>query len=124
MSRSAGARAAVVIAALVLGGCVSLEEQTLPKGAIADGQRTLLLVYASPGPIFVEDDSKVETAAKIVPGLGLVVKSVQDDSQTRKSKELAQYLPPSFDPAAEFLPLLSKELKNNSGHPGRFIELS
>lgn len=113
----------LLAAALLLAGCVSLEEQMIPKNAIAPDQRTLLLVYAAPGPIFIEDDSKVETAAKIVPGLGLVVKSAQDDSETKKSKALAQYLP-QWDPAGEFAPMLAKELKNSSGHPGAFIDTS
>lgn len=114
--------ALAILAAAFSAGCVSLEEEVLPKASVARDQRTLLLVFASPAPVMAEDDSKAETAAKIVPGLGIVVKAAQDDAAAKKSKELQQYLP-AWDPAAELLPIVAKELKN-SGHPGRFIELS
>lgn len=107
------------LAALFLGACVSLEETPMTKGAVAPGQRTVLLVYASPGPVITESDSKVETAAKIVPGLGLVVQSAQDERDLAASKDLQQYLP-DWDPREAFYPLLAQELKS-SGHPGRFV---
>lgn len=94
---------------LLLGACVSLEEAPMAKGALTRDQRLLLLVYSAPGPVLSEQDSKAETAAKIVPGLGLVVKDTQDQRDLKASKELEQYLPP-FDPTGEFDGSLRKQV--------------
>ncbi len=105
--------------ALALAACVSLEEAPMPRGAVRPGQRTLLLVYASPGPWLGEADSKVETAAKVVPGLGLAVQAAQDERDLARSKDLQQYLPP-WRPEEALASLLRTELAS-SGHPGRLL---
>lgn len=112
-------RLAPLLVAPILGACVSLEEAPLPRGAVSPGQRTVLLVYSSPGPVITELDSKAETAAMILPGLGLLVQSAHDDRDLAASRDLQQYLP-AWDPAGKFHPLLARELAT-TGHPGRFI---
>lgn len=86
---------------VLLAGCVSVQETPLAKDAIQKGQRTVVLVFAAPGPTLAEDDSKGETAAKLVPGLGLVVQDAQDQRDLSASKDLQQYLPP-FHPTGAF----------------------
>ncbi|MBI5630247.1 MAG: hypothetical protein HY921_05130 [Elusimicrobia bacterium] len=103
----------------LLASCVSLEEARLAPGAVRPGQKTVLLLYAGPGPLVSAADSNVESAAKIVPGLGLVVQSAQDDRDLAASKDLARYLP-AWTPESAFYPRLQEALAV-SGHPGAFI---
>lgn len=110
---------APAVFAAFMAGCVSLEEAAITKGAVAPGQRTLLAVFATPAPLVAESDSKAETAAKIIPGLGLVVQDAQNQSRLKASKDLGQYLP-GWDPAGKFRAALLKELAL-SGFPGKFI---
>jgi hypothetical protein len=104
---------------LLLGACVSLEEAPMARQALTRDQRLLLLVYSAPGPVLSEEDSKAETAAKIVPGLGLVVKDSQDQRDLKASKDLQQYLPP-FDASQEFDGSFRKQLLA-LGTPSRVI---
>ncbi len=113
------ARWSLLAAAALLGGCVSLEEAPMTTGAIQKGQRVLLVVYAPPSPAIVESDSKAETAAKIVPGLGLVVKDAQDSHALAQSKDLQRYLP-SWNPAALFRSSFTLQF-DQLGQPGRAI---
>lgn len=104
---------------LGLGACVSLEEAPMAARPLSSKQRLLLVVYASPGPTLSEEDSKGETAAKIIPGLGLVVKDVQDQRDLKLSKELQQYLP-AWDPAGLFESAARKQVES-IGTPSKVI---
>ena len=108
----------VVLAAALSGACVSLEETKLAKGAITPGQRTIVVVYEGPGPVIEEDDSKVEGAAKIIPGIGLVVQDAQEERMLLQSKDLQKYLGP-FDATGHFAPALRGAL-DLTGHPGKW----
>lgn len=105
--------------ALAFPACVSLEEAPMAKGAVQPGQRTVVAAYVAPGPSIAESDTKVETAAKILPGLGLVVQSAQEDRELAASKDLQQYLP-DWKPLEQFHPLLMHEL-SSVNYPGRFV---
>ncbi len=94
----------------LLAACVSVEEAPLGKNAVEKGQRTVLLVYPAPGPVVGEADSKGETAAKLIPGIGLAVQGAQDDRDNAASKDLRQYLPP-FDAATQFYAPMLAELQ-------------
>ncbi|MDE2039631.1 MAG: hypothetical protein KGO96_05890 [Elusimicrobia bacterium] len=96
-------------AALCLGACVSVGETPMAGHAIQRGQRVLLLVYAAPGPLVREQDNKAESAAKIVPGLGLLVEQSQEERDLKASQALGRYLP-SWDPAAELDAVLRPRL--------------
>lgn len=109
----------LAVLAAHIAGCISLEEALISKGAVQPGQRTLLLVFASPAPLVAETDSKAETAAKIVPGLGLIVQDAQNQSRLKSSQDLGQYLP-GWDPEGKFRAFLLKELEL-SGFPGKFV---
>lgn len=109
----------LLAAAAVLGGCVSLEEAPMQRNAIGKDQRLLLLVFPAPGPLLSEDDSKAETAAKIVPGLGLVVKDMQDGRDLKASQDLQRYLP-RWDAAGEFRSSFAKQL-DALGQPAKIV---
>lgn len=91
----------------------------MTTGAIQRGQRVLLVVYAPPSPAISESDDKAETAAKIVPGLGLVVKGAQDDHALKVSQQLQQYLPP-WNAAALFRSSFTVQF-DQLGQPGRIV---
>lgn len=112
-------RLAALIAAGLLGACVSIEEAPMTTGAIQKDQRLLLLVFPAPGPIVSEDDSKGETAAKIMPGLALLVTEAQDQRDLKTAQDLQQYLP-AWDPAAAFLPAFKSQV-SALGQPGKLI---
>ncbi|MFA6317438.1 MAG: hypothetical protein WC943_08465, partial [Elusimicrobiota bacterium] len=83
---------ALLTLAFAAGGCVSLDEPQIPAGAVRSDQRTAVIVYAPPGPWVTQDeDTKAESAAKILPGVGQFMQSVQDDSDLKTAKELRQY---------------------------------
>lgn len=107
------------VLAAALASCVSLEEAVIARGSVQPGQRTVLLVYAAPAPLVADSDSKAETAAKIVPGLGLVVQDAQNQGRIKASKDLGQYLP-AWDPAGKFRAALLQELEL-TGYPGKFV---
>jgi hypothetical protein len=113
------ARWAPLAAVLLISGCVSLEEAPMVKQAIDKGQRVILVAYAPPSPHISEDDSKAEVAAKIVPGLGLVVKEAQDQRDLKVSLDLQQYLP-RWDPAELFLSSFTVQL-TALGQPGKLV---
>jgi hypothetical protein len=109
----------VALAAL-LGACVPIEEATIQRGMIHPRQSTLLLVYAAPGPwVMPLDDTKMENAAKFLPGLGMVVQSAQDDHAAKASDQLKAYLPP-LKPEAWLYPALQTEL-GGIGFPGVWV---
>ena len=91
----------------------------MPKGVVQKDQRTLLLVYAAPGPAVTEEDSNVDTAAKILPGLGQLVQGSQDEKDLASAKNLQQFLP-AFKPEEQFYPALHKEL-SGIGYAGRLV---
>ncbi|MDD5629092.1 MAG: hypothetical protein PHU21_08505 [Elusimicrobia bacterium] len=86
------------------------------RGAMKPGQRTLVLVFPAPGPVMSERSSNLEQAAKVVPGLGLVMKASQDKRDLEASQDLQRYLPP-WQPAALFYPGLMRALAAG-GLPG------
>lgn len=106
-------------ASLLLGACVSLEEAPMAGQAISKDQRVLLVAYHPPSPFIVEDDSKAETAAKIVPGLGLVVKDAQDERDRKASLDIQQYLP-RWNPSELFLSTFTLQLAR-LGLPGKVV---
>ena len=89
------------------------------KGAMAQGQRTVVIVYAAPGPVMSERSSNLEQAAKVVPGLGLVMKASQDKRDFDASQDLQKFLPP-WQPAQLFALGLMQAL-TASGLPGRLV---
>jgi hypothetical protein len=105
--------------AAALAACVSLEEAPLTKSSIAPGQRTVVAVYVAPGPYIAQDDSKGETAAKIIPGLGLLVQDAQDSRDLSASKELQRYLTP-WDAALSISTQALAEL-GKTPHPGKWL---
>lgn len=110
-ARLSGALLLAALAILpLLSSCVSVEEAPLGKNAVQKGQRTVLLIYPSPGPLVVEDESKGEVAAKLIPGISYAVQGAQDEHEVAASKDLQQYLPP-FDAAGAFEEAALAELK-------------
>ena len=87
------------------------------KGAMAQGQRTVVLVFASPGPVMRERSSNLEQMAKVVPGMGMVMKASEDRQNSEASADLQKFLPP-WQPAQLFYPGLMNALAA-SGLPGR-----
>lgn len=87
------------------------------KGAMAQGQRTVVLVFASPGPVMSEKSSNLEQLAKVVPGMGMVMKASEDSRNSEASADLQKFLPP-WQPAQLFYPGLMQALAA-SGLPGR-----
>jgi hypothetical protein len=105
------------------GACVSLDTPALTPQAIGKGQRTILMVYPSPGPwVITESESKAEGMAKTLPVFSFVVQSMQDDRYRTASDTLQKYLPP-WKPAELLEPKLLDEL-GKSGFPGKFIPVA
>lgn len=103
----------ILIAAFVLvcGGCVPVGEVAIQKGMIRPEQRAVLLVFAGPGPwVTLEEDSKAESAAKFLPGVGQLVQSAQDAVDLKNSKQMQEYMPP-WKPVEKFYPALGGALK-------------
>ena len=113
------ARALPLAALVAIAGCVSVEEAPMAARPITKDQRVLLVVYSNPTPIISEEDSKGEVAAKIVPGLGLIVKDSQDQRDLKASIDLQRYLP-GFDAASLFDPDFRKQIAA-LGQPGKLI---
>ncbi|MBI5625385.1 MAG: hypothetical protein HY924_16530 [Elusimicrobia bacterium] len=102
---------------LAVQGCVSLDEVQIPSGAVRPDQRTAVIVYAAPGPwVTQEDDTKAESAAKILPGVGQFMQSVQDDSDLKTSNDLRQYYS-SWPGAESFRGTLVNGMRD-AGYPG------
>ena len=91
----------------------------MPTGVVQKDQRTLLLVYAAPGPAVTEEDTNVDDAAKLLPGIAQLVQSSQDEKDLASSKNLQQFLP-AWKPDEKFHALLRKELAG-IGYAGRFV---
>ena len=80
--------------ALACGACITLNEPVLTPQSIAKGQRTILLVYAAPGPwVITDSESKAEAAAKMLPVFSYAVSSFQDDRYKAASDTLNRYIP-------------------------------
>ncbi len=105
---------------MALAGCAMVDEPRLAPSSIVPGQRTVVLVYPSPGPwVIREADTKPESAAKILPGLGFLVEAAQDERDLGVSNDLKQYLP-RWTPAELFAPLLVDGLAK-AGYPGKLL---
>lgn len=97
-----------------------IEEPRLTPTSVFPGQRTVVLVYPSPGPwVIREADTKPESAAKILPGLGFLVEAAQDERDLGVSNDLKQYLP-RWTPAELLTPLLIDGL-TKAGYPGKLL---
>lgn len=105
--------------ALPLISCVSVEDIHVPPGGVLKGQRTVVAVFVPPVVVMTQDENKAEAAGKLMPIMAYAVQTLQNDRDAAASKDMAQYLP-DWDPAAEFYPILMKELPA-TGHPGKFI---
>lgn len=82
-----------VLLPLLLAACVAPETVPDGRGAVSPGQRLVVAVYPAPGPWIVADpDSKVESAAKVLP-IGLLMQTMQEDRILELSKEIQPYLP-------------------------------
>ncbi len=111
-------RPALLAVLMALCACVSLEEATIPRGSVRPDQRAVIMVYASPGPwVSQETESKTESAAKFLPGVGQVVQDFQDQQDLKAALDLAEALP-SWPAAERFEALLSTALKAG-GFPAR-----
>jgi len=86
---------------------------------VLNGQRTVVAVFVPPVVVMTQDENKAEAAGKLMPIMAYAVQTLQNDRDAAASKDMAQYLP-DWDPAAEFYPILMKELPA-TGHPGKFI---
>ena len=84
-----------LVLALCCGACVTVTDPVLSPQSIARGQRTIVLVYAAPGPwVITDSESKAESAAKMLPGLSYAVQSFQDDRYKAAAETLQKYIPP------------------------------
>ncbi|MBI4679114.1 MAG: hypothetical protein HY748_16180 [Elusimicrobia bacterium] len=109
-----------LVAALGAAGCVSLDEPQIPSGAVRPDQRTAVLVFPSPGPwVTQEAETKAESAAKILPGVGQLMQSVQDDGDLKTSNELRQYYN-AWPRAESFRSILAEELAK-AAYPGATV---
>lgn len=91
-----------LLALASLAACVTPPPVLDGRGAVARGQRLVVLVWQAPGPWLVADpDNKAETALKISP-LGSFLQGMQEDRVNDLSKEIQPYLPrPRYDQALE-----------------------
>lgn len=105
----------------LLTACVSVDEPAVKKGLLRHGQRAVYFLYEAPGPwISMESDTKAESAAKFIPGLGLALQGVQNERDLKVSQSLGQYLP-AWSLASALRPYLQSELAK-SGVPVRWVE--
>ena len=118
MKRTPGLCLAAVVAASFC-GCVTVGESPLPAGAIASGQRTIVAIFPSPGPVMREDDSTADNLAKFVPGMSFVIAATQNERDANASSELQSSLPP-WTPAEDFYPVLAGALAP-IGYPGKLV---
>lgn len=85
--------APLLLIAAAVAACVSVEGLPDAKGALKPNQRLVVNLNVSPGPWIVDaSDSKIETAAKILP-VGFLMQTVQDEHTLGVSKDLQQYMP-------------------------------
>jgi hypothetical protein len=86
-------KAAAFLLAALCAGCASYEALPDARGALGPKQRLVLNISVSPGPWIVDaSDSKVETAAKLLP-VGFLMQTVQDEHNLTVSKDMQQYMP-------------------------------
>ena len=105
----------------LLSACVSVDEPLVKKGLIRPGKRAVYFLYEAPGPwISMETDTKAESAAKFIPGLGLALQGAQNERDLKTSQSLGQYLP-SWSLASALRPYLQSELAK-AGVPVRWVE--
>lgn len=110
----------VLLSLLLPAACAMVDEPRLTPTSVFPGQRTVVLVYPSPGPwVIREADTKPESAAKILPGLGFLVEAAQDERDLGVSNDLKQYLP-RWTPVELFTPLLIEGLAK-AGYPGKLL---
>ncbi len=110
----------IPVLAIFCGACVSMNTETFSKQSVEPRQRTIVVIYPSPGPWVVsESESKAESASMTLPLLSAVVQSYQDSRDKEASAGLAQYIPP-WHPEKLFAPHLMEALAKTS-FPGRFI---
>lgn len=90
------------VALALAAACVTPPPVLDGRGAVARGQRLVVLVWQAPGPWLVADpDNKAEIALKISP-LGSFLQGMQEDRVNDLSKEVQPYLPrPRYDQALE-----------------------
>ncbi|HAM36675.1 MAG TPA: hypothetical protein DEB40_01605 [Elusimicrobia bacterium] len=109
-----------LILPLLCGACVAVTEPVLSPHTVDAGQRTVVLVFAAPGPWVISDsESKAESAAKTMPLFSAVVQTFQDDRDKAASAGLAQYLP-RWKPEELLEPPLMSAL-SSSGFPAKFV---
>ncbi|HVE13456.1 MAG TPA: hypothetical protein VNI01_08695 [Elusimicrobiota bacterium] len=101
-----------------LGACVTLEETPMAKGTIQHGQKTVLIVYASPGPVMSVSDM-ADQMAKVIPGMGLLLAASQDKRDLAASQNLARLMPP-WQPDKAFYPFIMQSLRS-SGYEGQLV---
>ena len=118
-ARATGLRLLPLLCLATLGACVSLEEAPMAPDAVQGTPRTVVIVFASPGPAMSESSSNLDQAAKVVPGLGLMLKASQNQRDRAASQDLQQLLP-AWQPAELFGPILMRELAS-SGWPGPLL---
>lgn len=101
--------------------CVTVEEAPLPKTVlIAPGQKTLIVIYTAPGPwVTAGPDTNMESAAKYLPGLGIVVEGAQDDRNLKLSAPVGEYLA-AWKPEMVWTPVLVDALRTRE-FPGTWI---
>lgn len=92
-----------------LNACVTLGGKPMVHGAVTPGQRTVVIVYAPPGPVMYEKDTNVMEAAKVVPGLGFILSATQSKRDREASEDLKRLITP-WDPVPLFTPILRKAL--------------
>jgi len=108
---------------LSFGACISMEPPVYTPQAAGQGQRTILMVFPSPGAWVVTDSSsKADSMAKTLPVLGMVTQGAQDERYRTASTSLQQYLP-HWKPQEVLEPLLITELAKTR-FPGKFIPAS
>lgn len=107
-------------AVLAVGGCVPIEEARIPQGALRPDQRTAIVVFLSPGPwVTQEEETKAESAAKFLPGVGQLMQSVHDDQDFKVSNEFRQAYA-NWPNGATFSTVLAEELRK-TGYPGTLV---
>jgi hypothetical protein len=109
----------VLLLPLLLSSCVTLGGVAMVPNAVKPAQRTVLIVYASPGPVMRESDSNIKEAAKVIPGLSFIIGATQSKRDLGASQSLKRLLGP-YEPAQLFYPQLRKRL-SSVAYPGRFV---
>jgi len=88
------------------------------KDAVHKGERTVFIVYASPGPVMSVSDA-ADQLAKVIPGMSLLLAMNQNKRDLKASKELQERMP-FWQPDKVFYPILMRELAAG-GYEGRLV---